>query len=673
MPSITDSIGRVLGDRYRLITALGTGASAHVFLAEDVSLHRQVAIKVLHPALAADAAFLKRFRAEARAVAALNHPNILQVYDWGEEDGEPYLVLEFLAGGSLRQIFDTGVLLSQAQAVQVGIEAAAGLDYAHRRGLIHRDIKPANLLFDADGRLRIADFGLARALAEASWTEPEGAMLGTARYAAPEQGSGNWVLDGKADVYSLALVLYEAVTGESPFIGDTTVTTLMARVGALLPEHYALGPLNDILVWAAAPEVAERYDAAQFGVRLRALAGDLADPAPLPIVGAAPVTPPGPGTGTVNGNGNGAGNGAARSSDVTDRTALTRDLTAIGAPEVVADGPGKGRGAAKAAKARPSSSTSGRQPTARPKTTGRRRLLWVVATLLVAAAILLVVLATDGQLVTPRHAVPELVGKPLPAARAAARPGGFTVKLVGTTPSVTVARGGIVSQVPIAERNGHHVSAQQGSTVRVVVSSGPPPVAIPDVTTFTDCHDAVQALAAVHLVGTCPVAAEQYSSTVPAGGVLGTSPTASALYGSAVTVVLSKGHAPVVIPAVTGPTSTFATAQAALVAAGFTATQATAYSPTVPAGQVIGTTPPATAGPQPFGSAVTVTVSKGPQPVLIPNVVGQSVAAATRALQGLGLTVAGPYGPPGSSTVLSTDPAAGASVQPGTTVNIYTL
>ena len=665
MPSITDSIGRVLGDRYRLITALGTGASAHVYLAEDVSLHRRVAIKVLHPALAADAAFLKRFRAEARAVAALNHPNILQVYDWGEEDGEPYLVLEFLAGGSLRQIFDTGARLSQAQAVQIGIEAAAGLDYAHRRGLIHRDIKPANLLFDADGRLRIADFGLARALAEAAWTEPEGAMLGTVRYAAPEQGSGGWVLDGKADVYSLALVLYEAVTGESPFIGDTTVTTLMARVGALLPERDALGPLNDILVWAAAPEVAERYDAAQFGVRLRALAGDLADPAPLPVVGAALVTDHGTGTG--------AAAGAARSSDVTNGNALTGDLTAIGAPEVVADGPGKGRGAVKSGKARPSSSTSGRGPRAGPKRIGRRRLLWVVATLLVAAAILLVVLATAGQLLTPSHPVPELVGKPLVAARAAARPGGFTVKLVGTTPSVSLARGDIVSQLPMAERNGHHVLAQQGSTVRVVVSSGPPPVAIPDVTTFTDCHDAVQALAAVHLVGTCPVAAEQYSSTVPTGGVLGTSPTGRALYGSAVTVVLSKGHAPVAIPTVTGPTSTFATAQAALAAAGFTATQAMAYSPTVPAGQVIGTTPPASAGPQPFGSSVTVNVSKGPQPVVVPNVVGQSVAAASSALQGLGLTVAGPYGPPGSTTVLSTDPAAGTSVQPGTTVNIYTL
>src|SRR5580658_5886239 len=151
MPSITDSIGRVLGDRYRLVTALGTGASAHVYLADDVSLHRRVAIKVLHPALAADAAFLKRFRAEARAVAALNHPNILQCYDWGEEDGEPFLVLEYLAGGSLRQIFDTGARLTPAQAAKIGIEATAGLDYAHRRGLIHRDIKPANLLFDGDG------------------------------------------------------------------------------------------------------------------------------------------------------------------------------------------------------------------------------------------------------------------------------------------------------------------------------------------------------------------------------------------------------------------------------------------------------------------------------------------------------------------------------------------
>ena len=272
MPSISDSIGRVLGDRYRLVTALGTGASAHVFLADDVSLDRRVAIKVLHPALSGDAGFLKRFRAEARAVAALNHPNVLQVYDWGEEDNEPYLVLEYLAGGSLRQVLDTGVLLTPEQAVRIGLEAAAGLDYAHRRGLVHRDIKPANLLFGDDHRLRIADFGLARALAEAAWTEPQGAVLGTARYAAPEQAEGKAV-DGRADVYSLALVLFEAVTGEVPFAADTTVATLMGRIGMLLPEHEALGPLNDILVWAAAPDPAERYDAADLAMRLQAAAG----------------------------------------------------------------------------------------------------------------------------------------------------------------------------------------------------------------------------------------------------------------------------------------------------------------------------------------------------------------------------------------------------------------
>ncbi len=283
MPSITDSIGRVLGDRYRLVTALGTGASAHVYLADDVSLHRRVAIKVLHPGLAGDSSFLRRFRSEAHTVAALNHPNILQVFDWGEEDGQPYLVLEYLAGGSLRQIYDTGALLSPEQAVQVGLQAAAGLEYAHRRGLVHRDIKPANLLFDADRRLRIADFGLARALAEASWTEPDGAILGTARYSAPEQVEG-WVLDGKADVYALALVLYEGVCGEPAFIGDTTVATLMARVGTLLPEHEALGRLNDVLVWAAAPDPAERYDAAELALRLRAIELALPRPAPLPIV-----------------------------------------------------------------------------------------------------------------------------------------------------------------------------------------------------------------------------------------------------------------------------------------------------------------------------------------------------------------------------------------------------
>ena len=159
MPLISDSIGRVLGKRYRLLSALGTGASAHVFLAEDVSLQRHVAVKVLQPGLATDEAFLKRFRAEARSVASLNHPHVLRVFDWGEDTDGPYLVLEYLGGGSLRDLLDRDVRLSHSQAAQLGTEVAQGLAYAHARGLVHRDIKPANLLVrrggpGAGGRLR---------------------------------------------------------------------------------------------------------------------------------------------------------------------------------------------------------------------------------------------------------------------------------------------------------------------------------------------------------------------------------------------------------------------------------------------------------------------------------------------------------------------------------------
>src|SRR5271165_3361382 len=280
MPLISDAIGRVLGKRYRLVSALGTGASAHVFLAEDVSLQRHVAVKVLQPELVHDEAFLKRFRAESRSVASLNHPNVLRVFDWGEDEDGPYLVLEYLGGGSLRDLLDRGRRLSPAQAARVGAQAAQGLAYAHARGLVHRDVKPVNLLFDEEGRVRVADFGVARALAEAAWTEPEGAMIGTARYISPEAAEGKPV-DGRADVYALALVLFEAVTGEVPFAKDTTFGTLMARVGAPLPHHEALGPLDPILARAAAPEPAARPDAAGLALRLEALAVSLPPPAPL--------------------------------------------------------------------------------------------------------------------------------------------------------------------------------------------------------------------------------------------------------------------------------------------------------------------------------------------------------------------------------------------------------
>lgn len=763
MPSITESIGRVLGGRYRLVTPLGTGASAHVYLADDVSLHRQVAIKVLHPALAGDAAFLKRFRAEARVVAALNHPNILAVHDWGEDEGEPYLVLEYLAGGSLREIYDSGVLLTPEQATRIGLEAAFGLDYAHRRGLVHRDIKPANLLFDGEGRLRIADFGLARALAEAAWTEPEGAVLGTARYAAPEQVEG-LVLDGKSDVYALALVLYEGLTGRAAFVGDTTLATLMARVGTLLPEDEALGPLTDILVWAAAPDPGERYDAAQLIRRLQALSAALPPPAALPLVGdeadAGPLErrarrPLGKVVARV-GDETELGFFASPSSPAeipaeiptrsqptgmqptgmqptgrsvplvsTGRDEVSGDLFAdvpgvVDARPAVDDDPPVHRvgrtggrdatgldesgreafaGVQAEVDARPGQSVApigvydfeaggaGNDPDAPavrpgmskpapsgaaavPRRARRRWVGWVsvaVVALLVAAAVAVVSVT---KVLLPSHPVPALVGLSVEGARQAVAADHFTVAVTAHAASITVPLGRVITQRPAAFSGGVRTTAKQGSVIDLTVSAGPPPVALPNLATYATCTAATQALAAVHLVGTCPPSAARYSATVVAGAILSWSPVGHAPYGSTVVISVSKGHAPVVVPTVAG--GSYPAAASALTAVGLVPVKSLQYSSTVPVGQVMGTTP-ASGTSAPFGGHVTVAVSLGPQPVIIPNVIGESPAAAAAALRALGLQVAGPYGPAGAGAVQSTVPAAGSSVARGATVYLYTL
>src|ERR1019366_8746314 len=273
----TDSpTGTLLGGRYLLTRPLGAGSSASVYLAEDRSLRREVAVKVLRTGLSTDSAFLKRSRAEAVAVAGLNHPNVLRVFDWGESDGDAWFVTEYLVGGSLRDVLDHHGRLPLEQVVSIGAQAADGLAYAHARGIVHRDVKPSNLLFDDAGRIRITDFGVARALAEAAWTEPEG-LIGTVRYTSPEQARG-LAVDGKADVYSLALVLYECLTGIVPFAADTQVATLNARVDAALPDHPGLGPLSDVLVAAASPNPGRRLDAASLASRLRELARSLPDP-----------------------------------------------------------------------------------------------------------------------------------------------------------------------------------------------------------------------------------------------------------------------------------------------------------------------------------------------------------------------------------------------------------
>ncbi len=343
------------------------------------------------------------------------------------------------------------------------------------------------------------------------------------------------------------------------------------------------------------------------------------------------------------------------------------DATELGVPEV--------------AGARVPAKTSKRPKSARPSaSTGakfrrRRRWPWIAALAVVVAALIGggVALAAQSGLFTPSHPVPALTGKTVPQAVQAVKKDKFSVRTTGHAASITIGPGLIVSQRPAPRSAGRPTTAKEGSAIGVVVSTGPPPVAIPPLTSFTSCADAVAALKTVHLVGVCPAAAQQYSSTVVAGAVLGSVPSGTAPYGSTVTISTSKGHAPEAIPAVTGSGSSYASAAAALSAAGFVPSQNNEFSSTVPTGQVIGTSPDPGAGPQPFGSRVSVAISLGPQPVIIPSVDGQSVAAATSALTALGLKVSGPYGPPGATKVLSTDPVAGVSVQPGTTVNLYTL
>jgi serine/threonine-protein kinase len=652
MPQISDSIGRVLGTRYRLLSALGTGASAHVFLAEDVSLQRHVAVKVLLPGLASDAAFLKRFGAEARSVASLNHPHILRVFDWGEDSDGPYLVTEYLGGGSLRDLLDRGVRLSHAQAAQLGEEVAQGLAYAHARSLVHRDIKPANLLFDEEGRVRVADFGVARALAEAAWTEPAGAMVGTARYASPESAEGKKV-DGRADVYSLALVLYEAVTGTVPFVADTTMGTLMARVGAPLPPHVALGPLDEVLSRAAAPEVEDRLDAAGLAARLGALASALPNPQPLPLQPARleapfPVTtgfiPPVP----------------------AERTQLAVPVVPS-APVGTRAGPGEVFDAELLDDGRRPTTSAGGGLVMATSRKSRRKWYWIIAAVvLVLALVAAGLVAARDKVFTPSHPAPALVNLTVAQARAAASKDHFTLRLERGITSTTVPAGSVIAQQPKVG-----TVLKEGATLSAVPSIGPPPVTVPPLAGLT-CAQGVVALKGAHLVGVC--AAPQYNNSVATGVLIGWSygttpnPT-SAPYGSKITMVPSQGHAPPQVPNIPQSYS-FGQAQAALQAVGLTANQVSQTSTTIASGMVISTTPPSGAT-APYGSAVTVVVSSGPPTVAVPNVIGDTIAQAETALQAAGLTVAGVSGDP-SKMAKGTDPATGTVVPTGSSVTILT-
>jgi len=639
---MSDQIGRVLDGRYRLVAPIGTGASGRVYLADDVRLRRRVAVKVLHPSLADDDAFIRRFQAEAHAAAALNHPHVMAVYDWGRDE-LPYLVTEYLGGGSLRSLLDTGRRLTLSQALLVGLEATRGLDYAHRRGFVHRDIKPANLLFGEDGRLRIGDFGLARALAEAAWTEPSGAVLGTARYASPEQAQGRAV-DGKADVYALALTLVEAVSGTVPFAADTTIATLMARVDQPLELDASFGPLRSVLERAGLPDPADRPDAGELAVALMAAAEDLPRPEPLPLAGA--VAPSGD---------------PVVAGELTELGATASDeagIATVAVPVVAGDdGERTGRQRRRAERAR-------RRAARRDEIDAgtRRRRRWPAV---LVAVVLLAAVGAGGafawtQTRTPVYDVESFLGLQAADVPALVADYGWVVterqdRQDGTEP------GEVIGQEPAPGEQ-----LEEGGELLITVSLGNTRVPIPDGLVGLPVEEAEARIVAAELV--VGAITEEFSEEVAAGVVLAVVGDDLVPKGGSVALVVSQGPEPRTVPELGG--AGYADAEAELAALGLGAVRTDEASRSVPEGQVIRTEP----GPGEQvarGAEIRVVVSTGLPFVRVPDVTGRSAGEAATILEDAGFTVRDTQGPP-NRPVLVTDPPAGESHREGTAILIIT-
>ena len=232
----------VINDRYEIHKRIGRGGMADVFLARDLLLDRQVAVKVLFPEFAIDPNFVERFRREAQAAANLSHPNIVNVYDWGKYSGTYFITMEYVQGRTLAEILRTNRQLTAKQAAEIASEVAAALGFAHEAGLAHRDIKPANILIGSNGQVKVADFGIARAMnapTESNLTQA-GAVMGTASYFSPEQAQGAQP-DPRSDLYSLGIVMYEMVAGRPPFTGENPVSIAYKQV------HDPPQPLNQIV------------------------------------------------------------------------------------------------------------------------------------------------------------------------------------------------------------------------------------------------------------------------------------------------------------------------------------------------------------------------------------------------------------------------------------------
>lgn len=606
----------LFGRRYRAIEKIGSGGMADVYKANDEVLGRTVAVKVLHPRYATEPNFVARFRQEAQAAANLSHPNIVNIYDWGREAETYYIVMEYVNGTDLKSLVAQRGPLDPLKVAEYGQQVCAALSVAHGYDVIHRDIKPHNIVLTPDGTVKVMDFGIARA-GNTTMTQT-GSVLGTAQYISPEQAQGK-ALGAASDLYSLGVTLYELAAGQLPFDRETPVATALAQVNEEPTAPRRIRPeipsaLEQVILRAMQKNPQDRYaSAAEMREDLQRVAKG------QPVAAAS----------------YGAVAGALGRSAAADETSVMPAVT----PAMVAQGD---------------------RPQIRP-VPERRTSPWVwvgVAALVIALAvgIALALGAFGGGKVV----VPTLTGLTEQEATTELAKSGLELGQVKTEASEDVKLGLIISQDPEA---GDKV--EKGASVNVVVSGGLETVEIPDVKNMAEA-DAIKALRALGLE--YDKSNREANTEVEKDKVIGTDPEIGTEVpkGTRVVLIVSLGVETVKVPDVIG--KPLASAKAELETLLLVVSTAEAYSDTVPKGNVISQRPDPNVLVE-AGSTITLTVSKGVEVIIVPDVIEMPEAEAKSVLTAAGLVPKVVYEDgPEDGIVINQNPIPNASAKRGDVV-----